>query len=275
MGRGRSGSRISLWSVLPEFVSEPLFSLISPRISVVFKITDNDRDVEITGRQWPRSQPGYFYDLIIWAGAQPGPWTSGGAGETNLCLVSSDQGLMGEYRSCGALCCHRASLWWRGECKIQFPPQKNPSIKWCYLVYGVRAVVTRPARPVLPAPARPVPAQSASDSRRERSDSGRNISNRHSDKQWQHGHQQPLDAGPQDGERGEYKQRHVRCQHGGDDSRDVLWPGVIPAHCHGHRLRGLYPHPHLQCHPHPWLLMVSSDVLPRNPQVTVGRKCLN
>ena len=40
-----------------------------------------------------------------------GPVVGRGRGETNLYMVSSDQGLMGEYRarrSCGALCCHRA-----------------------------------------------------------------------------------------------------------------------------------------------------------------------
>ena len=148
-------------------------------------------------------------------------------------------------------------MWWRGESAKYNFLHKNPSINWCYLVYGVRVVVTQAARPELPVPAKRGPAQSVSDSRRER-----RVRISHYYRQWQNGQKQSPDAGLEDGARGEYRERQHR---GRDDSRDVLWPGVLSPHRHGHSLRSLDPHPHLQCHPHPGLLMVSASVYPVYP----------
>ena len=111
--------------------------LLRSLISVVFKITDNDRDVEITGQQqWPRSVlPARLFLRLnhLSSGLRldhAGSWAGG-----NLCMVSSNQ------RSANAalgriMLPYSLNVVTGGECKIQFPPQKSEyklmlSGLWC------------------------------------------------------------------------------------------------------------------------------------------------
>ena len=52
--------------------------------------------------------------------------------------------------------------------------------------------------------------------------------------------------------------RQRECQDRWHHSCYVLWPNVPSSDPHGHHLRHLHPHPHLQCHRHPRISLVSS-----------------